>query len=140
MGAFLICFGIWDVTFYLFLRLLLHWPASLLTWDILFLVPVPWTGPVIAPILVSVSMFGSGLVLLSREYDNNPVQLARWRWSLVLLGAVLILIAFMWDFRNTATGGYPNPFNWLLFAVGEAVGLGSFVSGLGQSRSRATST
>jgi hypothetical protein len=140
VAAFVICFGIWDVTFYLFLRLLLHWPDSLLTWDILFLIPVPWTGPVIAPILVSLSMIGSGLVLLSREYDNNPVHLARWRWSLILLGGALILAAFVWDFRNTASGGYPNPFNWPLFAVGEAIGLGSFVTSLRHSRSRATAT
>ena len=45
VAAFLICFGVWDTAFYLFLKLLLHWPASLLTWDILFLIPVPWTGP-----------------------------------------------------------------------------------------------
>src|SRR5215469_13770523 len=30
-AAFVIAFGIWDITFYLFLKLLLDWPASLLT-------------------------------------------------------------------------------------------------------------
>src|SRR5690349_2988847 len=54
IAAFVLCFGIWDITFYAFLKLLLNWPASLLTWDILFLLPVPWVGPVIAPILVSI--------------------------------------------------------------------------------------
>jgi len=41
-AAFLIAFGVWDLSFYAFLKLLIHWPASLLTWDVLFLVPVPW--------------------------------------------------------------------------------------------------
>ena len=46
LAAFMITFGVWDVSFYAFLRVLLHWPQSLLTWDLLFLIPVPWAGPV----------------------------------------------------------------------------------------------
>ncbi|MBK6833902.1 MAG: hypothetical protein IPG89_06345 [Bacteroidetes bacterium] len=46
---FIIAFAIWDIFYYVFLYVLLQWPESLFTWDILFLVPVPWTGPVIAP-------------------------------------------------------------------------------------------
>jgi hypothetical protein len=130
VAAFLICFGIWDITFYLFLKLLLQWPASLLTWDILFLLPVPWTGPVITPVLVSLSMIGSGLILLWREYHGHPVRITGVHWGLILLGAFLIFAAFIWDFRNTASGGNPNPFNWILFLAGEAVGLLSFASSL----------
>ncbi len=59
-AAFVIVFGVWDITFYLFLKLLLGWPASLLTWDILFLIPVPWVGPVVAPVLVSAGMIAGG--------------------------------------------------------------------------------
>ena len=33
-AAFLIVFGVWDISFYAFLKLLIHWPASLLTWDV----------------------------------------------------------------------------------------------------------
>src|ERR1700683_3586010 len=40
LPAFAIAFGTWDLFFYLFLKLLLHWPPSILTWDILFLIPV----------------------------------------------------------------------------------------------------
>ena len=54
LAAFLVCFGVWDLTFYIFLKLLLGWPASLLTWDILFLVPVPWTGRYSRPLLFRV--------------------------------------------------------------------------------------
>ena len=36
--------------YYLFLIPLTGWPKSLLDWDILFLLPVPWWGPVIAPV------------------------------------------------------------------------------------------
>jgi hypothetical protein len=130
VAAFLVCFGIWDITFYIFLKLLLDWPASFLTWDILFLIPVPWTGPVIAPVLSSLSMIGCGLILLRREYDNKTVYITRLRWALILLGGALVIGAFVSDFWNISTGGYPNPFNWVLFLSGEAVGLLSFVSSL----------
>ena len=39
-SIFLVAFGIWDLCYYLFLKLLLGWPASVWTWDILFLIPV----------------------------------------------------------------------------------------------------
>jgi hypothetical protein len=130
VAAFLICFGVWDSTFYLFLKVLIHWPASLLTWDILFLIPVPWTGPVIAPVLVSLSMVASGVTLLWREYNNTPVHITRSRWALIVLGGAIVVAAFMWDFRNTAHGGNPNPFNWILFLSGEAIGLAGFVTSL----------
>src|SRR5262249_30630289 len=55
-AAFAIAFGLWDVFFYAFLRVLVGWPASLLDWDLLFLLPVPWVGPVLAPVLVSLGM------------------------------------------------------------------------------------
>ncbi len=130
IAAFLVCFGIWDIAFYLWLKLLLDWPASLLTWDILFLIPVPWVGPVVAPVLVSLSMVAAGLLVLWREHNGKPVLIPRSRWALILLGGVLILAAFMWDFRNTANGGTPNPFNWALFLTGEILGLAAFASSL----------
>jgi hypothetical protein len=114
----------------LFLKLLLNWPLSLLTWDILFLLPVPWVGPVVAPVLVSIAMIVCGLILLRREYAGRPVHLTPSRWGLILLGGVIIVVAMAWDFRNTSSGGYPNPFNWPLFAIGLAIGLGAFLSSL----------
>ncbi|MBN2481771.1 MAG: hypothetical protein JXB19_08530, partial [Bacteroidales bacterium] len=53
---FLYCFAIWDIFYYVFLKLLLGWPASFMTWDILFLIPVAWTGPVITPVIISLTM------------------------------------------------------------------------------------
>lgn len=105
IAAFVVCFGIWDITFYLFLKLLIDWPASLRTWDILFLLPVPWTGPVGAPVIVSLSMIGSGLPLLWREYNNRPTHISGLQGSLIALGGMFVVAAFTWDFRNTAMRG-----------------------------------
>src|SRR5277367_965185 len=64
IAAFAIAFGVWDIAFYGFLRLMIHWPETLATWDILFLIPLPWIGPVWAPVLVALTMIGCGLIAL----------------------------------------------------------------------------
>ena len=50
-GWFLLAFGIWDIFYYVGLKLALGWPPSFMTWDILFLIPVSWIGPVLAPVI-----------------------------------------------------------------------------------------
>ena len=67
MGAFLLIFGIWDIFYYVFLKALLNWPASFMTMDVLFLIPVPWIFPVVLPISVSTLMVGFGLWLILRK-------------------------------------------------------------------------
>jgi hypothetical protein len=128
VGAFVLCFGFWDIAFYSFLKLLLNWPASLLTWDILFLLPVPWVGPVVAPILVSISMIVAGFLWLWREYGDNPFHMTRARWAFILLGGLTVFVAFIYDFPNTAGGGTPNAFRWDVFFVGEAIALLAFAT------------
>lgn len=64
LGVFLLAFGVWDITYYLFLKLLIGWPASLKTLDVLFLIPVPWIGPVWLPVSISAVMVGCGVWLI----------------------------------------------------------------------------
>jgi hypothetical protein len=119
-------FGLWDIFYYVFLKVLLDWPASLLTWDLLFLLPVPWAGPVLAPIIVAASLLACGVILLAREAAGLPVYL-RWpHWVGMVMGGLIVIAAFCWDYSNLLAGGQPNPFNWPLFAVGEGIGLASF--------------
>jgi len=124
IAAFAIVFGVWDIAFYAFLKLFIHWPESLSTWDILFLIPLPWVGPVWAPLLVAFSMIVCGLISLRAGGIRGRLR----HWTGVLAGATVIVITFVWDFRNTSAGGFPNPFNWPLFLVGEAIGLTAFLS------------
>jgi hypothetical protein len=124
IAAFAIAFGVWDICFYAFLKLMIHWPESLTTWDILFLIPLPWVGPVWAPVLVALSMIVCGWISLQAGGIRGRLA----HWAGVLGGAVVIIIAFVWDFRNTSSGGMPNPFNWPLFLAGEAMGLGAFLA------------
>src|SRR5580692_7184071 len=125
-AAFAIAFGVWDIVFYAGLKLLLDWPASLFTWDILFLIPVPWVGPVIAPMLVSVAMIIAGIWCLWREAASKPLQIGRWNTAGVLVGAFVIILSFTLDYRNILAGGMPHPFHWGVFSLGLAIGIGSY--------------
>lgn len=127
LAAFGIVFGIWDIFFYVFLKVTINWPASLFTWDILFLLPGPWVGPVISPVIVSATMIATGIMVLVREGRGRPVHVNAIDCAGIIAGGIIIIAAFMWDFRNTMAGNWPNPFNWPVFWLGEAVGIAAFV-------------
>ena len=122
LPAFSIAFGVWDISFYLFLKLWIDWPASLLTWDLLFLLPVPWASPVLAPVLVSLTIIGCGLAALYR-----PVYIRPREWIGLVLGGALVILSFTWDFRYLLAGGLPHYFAWWLFLAGELLSLGTFL-------------
>ena len=122
-AAFVIAFGVWDITFYVFLKVLVDWPASIFTWDILFLLPVPWVGPVLAPVLVSAAMIAAGVWHL-----RSPVRIGAVHWWGILCGAIVIIVAFAMDYRDIMAGGMPRNFNWWVFGAGLGTGVGSYVS------------
>ena len=128
VGYMLIAFGIWDIFYYVFLKVMCDWPRSLLDWDILFLLPLPWWGPVLAPVLIATLMIIWGtLAVFIEHHPPSPVSNRR-IWSACLGGTLLALYVFMTDaIRATAKGTeavrevLPDSFNWLLFIV--ALGL-----------------
>jgi hypothetical protein len=126
-AAFGIAFGTWDISFYVFLKMLLGWPASLLTWDILFLIPVPWAGPVLAPVLVSGAMIAAGIWQLRSAATANPVRLGRWHRAGLVAGAAVIILSFTIDSANLLAGGLPHAFHWGLFSLGVAIGAFAYV-------------
>jgi len=97
---FIMSFGIWDIFYYVALKLFLDWPASLLTWDILFLIPVTWLGPVIVPIICSVTMILLALVILF--FHNKKGRKLFTLKDVILLsgGAFFIFIAFTWNYTK----------------------------------------
>jgi hypothetical protein len=127
---FSIAFGVWDIFYYIFLKAILGWPASLLTDDVLFLIPLPWVGPVLAPVLVSACLIVAGIGVLIRESSGRPVRITRLRWTLICLGGVLVLASFLLNAAAAMQQQPLAPYNWYLFAAGIMVGLTTFVSGL----------
>ena len=125
-AVFAFCFGVWDLVFYLTLKLLLDWPLSLLDWDILFLIPVPWTAPVLAPVLVSLGLITAGVMLLLSPEERLP-RLTRRDWLIESGAGLVILATFFWALPNLAAGRPPGAYPWWLFALGFGGGAGWFV-------------
>jgi hypothetical protein len=100
MSYFLLCFGIWDIFYYVWLKVLLNWPPSFLTWDILFLIPVVWAGPVLAPIICATTMVIVAGSVLSFQQRDYPVRIRLPEWGLLFSGAMLIFITFIWDYSK----------------------------------------
>ena len=97
---FLFSFAVWDITYYIGLKLILNWPASFFTWDILFLIPFPWIGPVLAPLISSFTMITLSLLLIYLQKRNSTLKVKLFEWLLIYLGAVLIFISFIWDYSD----------------------------------------
>jgi hypothetical protein len=137
---FMIAFGVWDIFYYVWLWVILRWPDSLMTWDLLFYIPLPWVGPVITPVLISITMIAAGSLLI---YAGLKGYTIRWRWYdwVIELGCgLLLIIAFCWDWRNilrvpdgTPYSGMPNPFAWWLFLPAYLFALLCFVARLKQT-------
>jgi hypothetical protein len=124
LGYALIAFGVWDIFYYIFLIPMTGWPDSLLDWDILFLIPLPWWGPVLAPMLIALLMTIWGTLVTQVEALQSRA-LADWRvLGLNALGVALALYVFMADAIKVAPQGettlremLPTEFNWPLFIV-----------------------
>jgi len=121
LGYAAIAFGVWDIFYYVFLRLISGWPRSLFDWDILFLIPLPWWGPVLAPVCIAVLMVVGGTLASQSAHSHRPAPLARALWRLQWLGIALALCLFMADSLRAAsrgldvTGTVPTAFNWAMF-------------------------
>jgi hypothetical protein len=133
---FSLAFGIWDILYYGWLWVFLRWPPSPLTWDVLFLIPVPWIAPVLAPVIVSVCLVAGSLWLLSRQSRETGAAhgLPRLAWALAGAGAALILLSFTLDSGATPAGGQPPGFRWGLFASGIALGLIGMIAEVRRAR------
>lgn len=140
---FLFCFAVWDIFYYVWLKLLIDWPSSVFTWDILFLIPITWLGPVLAPLLCSATMIAFSFILLKIEQRRERVLFTLNHWLLLLMGASLILYTFIYDyskliiqnnlladlagimqsekFITLASTLIPTFYNWPLFLIGESI-------------------
>lgn len=123
LGYTAIAFGVWDVFYYVFLKIICDWPKTLFDWDVLFLLPLPWWGPVIAPVSIATLMIVWGTLVTQRTGDHAHASAAP-IWALSGLGIALALYAFMADAIHVAHLGVdaartvlPTTFNWSVFGV-----------------------
>lgn len=135
---FNLAFAVWDIFYYVFLYVFLGWPQSLSTWDILFLIPLPWVGPVWAPCLLSSLMIVGSLFVILQVNKDAGFNVKRRYWFLLITGALVCIFSFMLDFMLAVSASYgsifspqavlsearryiPNSFNYVLFFTGFAL-------------------
>lgn len=123
IGYFFLAFGIWDIFYYIWLYVFIQWPKSLFEWDILFLIPLPWWGPVIAPILISILLISIGYLLL----NDVQFKISSIDWIAFGLSIVVLLYTFTEDSIKLIISGTgdltqirPTTFNWVLFLISYA--------------------
>lgn len=132
---FLFCFAVWDIFYYVFLWLLIGWPSTLLEWDILFLLPVPWIGPVLAPCLLSLTMIIYTFTVVWLQEKGHRVTFRLAEWLLMVAGSLVVIFSFTSDYfsiilsKQSSTPAnsmmeslmnfVPSTYNWLVFIAGE---------------------
>ncbi|MEY2828258.1 MAG: hypothetical protein RIQ33_116 [Bacteroidota bacterium] len=135
---FLYSFAIWDLFYYVFLKWLLNWPASFFTWDILFLLPMPWYGPVLAPCIISITMILLTGLVIHFERKNILIQFNWMDLLLLISGSLIFIYSFTSEFINWFLMGnhkinkmgfefIPQHYNWLVFSIAEIILLIDFV-------------
>jgi hypothetical protein len=139
---FIYGFAIWDIFYYIFLWLLLGWPQSLMTWDILFVIPTFWTGPVLSPMLVSMTMILLALVILVGAERGRVTRVPGKIWAGLILGSLIVILGFIYDYSQhmlthftwlemfqlknpevmeVSTSYIPDRFPWWIFGIGEGI-------------------
>ena len=118
-----IAFGTWDIAYYGWLDVFTGWPPSLGTWDVLFLIPLPWTAPVWAPIVVSLALIGFGLGAAWRLRDGAAIRFRGRHLAVAVAGALLVILSFTLDAPALLGGAVPASYAWPLFALGLGLGV-----------------
>jgi hypothetical protein len=137
LAFFIFCFGTWDIFYYVFLKMLLNWPANIFDWDILFLIPVPWVGPVVAPCLLSMTMILFAVILTALERKVPQLKVKTSDWLMMSAGSIIIIFSFVLEYIRSAFSAdhgsknqyllssmnnyVPEHYNWWIFFTGEII-------------------
>lgn len=111
MGAFLLLFAAWDIFYYAWLRLAIGWPSGIGEWDILFLIPLPWVGPVWSVLLICAGMLVFSVLFL-RASEEVPFAPGLWGWATGAGGAGAVVATYILEWRKIGYGsGIPSGFS-----------------------------
>jgi hypothetical protein len=115
---FLIIFAVWDIFYYIWLKVLIDWPGSIMDWDILFLIPTAWAGPVLAPILISLTLLVFAVIILYRSCNTGILTPTPIDWFVFTLATLLVVASFCIAGLHAAEPDFQSHFHWPLFAAG----------------------
>lgn len=124
IGYAAFAFGLRDIFYYAWLVIFIGWPRTLLDWDVLFFIPLPWWGPVLAPALIALLLVVGGAVAVVKAERGEALRFTLLEWGMASASALLALYVFMADALRALPGGVeavsaarPSEFNWFLFLV-----------------------
>lgn len=123
LAYFLTIFAIWDIFYYVWLKVLLGWPSSIMKWDILFLIPVPWAAPVLAPVILSSTMLIGAILILYRESRGQVLRVSRVAKYVFILVSLVLVGHFCYAGVHVSQVDYESYFNWLIFLVCEVTAI-----------------
>ena len=95
--------------------------ATMMIPGVLFLIPLPWWGPVLAPTLIALGMAICGTLMTQKDPEPWP---RRGAWIIASLGALLAVVLFNLDAAVALGGGaaavraaLPEVFRWPWFIL-----------------------
>jgi hypothetical protein len=121
-AGFVYVFGLWDIFYYVWLKLMIGWPQSWWEWDVLFLIPWPWFGPWLTPALIALlfTAWGGWVIYSGARISYSPYHIL-----LFVIGALLALVAFLYPAVPLLVQGesafrhfQPHGFWWWLYIPG----------------------
>lgn len=130
-----VVFGTWDIVYYVGLWLAIGWPPALDTWDILFLIPMTWVGPVWAPMAVSAALIGFGLAAARRLRAGRSLGVRPVHVVVAVAGGILVVVSFLVDTGRVTAGDVPAWSGWPLFWLGMGLATIAAVSALARQGS-----
>ncbi len=133
---FLTIFAIWDIFYYVWLKVLIDWPASIMDWDILFLIPGTWASAVLYPALISITMLIFAAAILYRDARGRDIKVARADWLAFFVAAVIVVVSFYIPGRHITEPDYKSHFYLPLFTLGHISAVAVFLKCLLKSKSR----
>lgn len=138
---FLTIFAVWDIFYYIWLKVfsaalkaIPDWPLSLMDWDILFLIPIAWAGPVVAPVLVSIVMLVFAIIILYRDSHGRPIRAGFIDWLGFIAAGIIIVVSFCIPGPHIAEPDFQSHFYWSIFALGNIIAVALFIKCLLKSK------
>jgi hypothetical protein len=131
---FLAIFAIWDIFYYFWLKALINWPVSIMDWDILFLIPLAWASPCIAPALVSFILLVFAVVILYWDSYDKSVKVTLLDWLGFIAAALIVVVSFCIAGLHMQEPDFHRYFYWPLFAAGLILAAALFLKCLLKSK------
>ena len=131
---FLTIFAIWDIFYYIWLKVLINWPTSIMDWDILFLIPIIWASPLLAPVLISLTLLLFAVIILYRDSCARPLKVTPVDWLGLILAGLIVVVSFCIAGRHITEPDFQSHFYWPLFGAGLLSAIAIFLKCLLKSK------